>query len=72
MPEITDKELALFERLKTIFIHAAPERSGMYFICGEGGEKDLTGLPERIMVCPAYGVDANLTKIYKRIDKDGT
>jgi hypothetical protein len=28
-----------------------------YFICGEGGEKDDMGLPEKIMVCPAYGLD---------------
>jgi hypothetical protein len=28
-----------------------------YFICGEAGEKDDMGLPEKIMVCPAYGLD---------------
>jgi hypothetical protein len=28
-----------------------------YFICGEGGEKDKNGLPDLILVCPAYGAD---------------
>jgi hypothetical protein len=28
-----------------------------YFICGEGGEKDNNGLPDRVLVCPAYGAD---------------
>lgn len=35
-----------------------------YFICGEGGEKDINGLPERISVCPAYGADHS--EIYVR------
>jgi hypothetical protein len=38
-----------------------------YFICGEGGEKDKNGLPERILVCPAYGVD--WFEIYERTTK---
>ena len=28
-----------------------------YFICGEGGKKDKNGLPEQVLVCPAYGAD---------------
>lgn len=28
-----------------------------YFICGEIGKKDSNNLPDRIMVCPAYGLD---------------
>ena len=28
-----------------------------YFICGELGEKDVNNMPQKIMVCPAYGVD---------------
>jgi hypothetical protein len=36
----------------------APDKYGdIYFICGEGGEKDKNNLPERIHICPAYGVD---------------
>ena len=39
----------------------------IYFICGEGGEKDKNNLPERIHICPAYGVD--WFQIYERTDK---
>jgi hypothetical protein len=28
-----------------------------YFICGELGEKDVNNMPQKIMVCPAYGLD---------------
>lgn len=58
MPEITEKEYELFQKLKTIFKHAKAEQlEGVYFICGEGGGKDDMGLPEYISVCPAYGLD---------------
>ena len=57
MVEITEKEYELFQKLKKIMLHAYPEKSGAYFICGEGGEKDAMGLPELISVCPAYGLD---------------
>jgi hypothetical protein len=30
---------------------------GIYFICGEAGLKDVNNMPEKIMVCPSYGVD---------------
>lgn len=55
--EITKEEYELFEKLKKIWIHSVPEKSGQYFICGEGGEKDEMGLPDAIFVCPAYGLD---------------
>ena len=55
---ISQKEYELFQKLKTIFKHAKAEQlEGVYFICGEGGEKDSMGLPEFISVCPAYGLD---------------
>lgn len=57
MVEITEKEYELFQKLKKIWIHSSPEKSGAYFICGEGGEKDQMGLPEFISVCPTYGLD---------------
>lgn len=57
MVEITEKEYELFQKLKKIWIHSSPEKSGAYFICGEGGEKDDMGLPEFISVCPTYGLD---------------
>ena len=46
---------------------AFPEKSGHFFICGEAGEKDSMGLPEKIMVCPAYGLDG--FAVYKK-DRD--
>ena len=67
MPHITDKEYKQFEVLKKIFHHSSPDKfEGVYFVCGEGGERDELGLPEYLTVCPAYGVDARLTKMYKR------
>lgn len=49
-------KVALYDR---IFIHsfAADKVGNVYFICGETGTRDSNGLPERILVCPAYGVD---------------
>ena len=40
---------------------------GVYFICGEMGEKDQNGLPEQLLVVPAYGCDWHM--VYKRTDK---
>jgi hypothetical protein len=57
MVEITEKEYKQFEALKKVWLHLRAEHTGMFFICGEGGEKDDMGLPEYISVCPAYGLD---------------
>jgi len=54
---ITQKEYELFQKLKKVWVHSVPEKSGQYFICGEGGERDEMGLPEYISVCPQYGAD---------------
>lgn len=35
-----------------------------YFICGEAGEKDQNGMPAKIMVAPAYGVDFHYEYVY--------
>ena len=43
-------------KVKTAMIHAKPEKSGGYFITGEAGEKDVSGLPERIFICPTMGL----------------
>jgi hypothetical protein len=67
MVEISEKEYELFQKLKKIWIHSSPEKSGAYFICGEGGEKDDMGLPDRIFVCPSYGLDG--MAMYKK-EKD--
>jgi hypothetical protein len=64
--EVKIKHLeAEIERLKTkcdaqatILKRLNPERSpGILFITGEMGEKDKNGMPEVLLVCPAYGVD---------------
>ena len=57
MKEITDEEYELFQKLTKIWYHSSPQRTGAFFICGEAGEKDKMGLPEHILVCPAYGSD---------------
>lgn len=53
------------ERLKNviqtydkIFRHnLTPDKGFNYFICGELGPKDSSGLPNKILVSPAYGSD---------------
>lgn len=57
-----DKE-ALEAAIK-ILGHVFPENSGRYFICGEGGQKDEMGLPDRIHICPEYG--SEIVVIYEK------
>jgi hypothetical protein len=64
--EITSLELEN-EKLKNILRKVFPEKSGHLFICGESGEKDSMGLPDRLFVCPAYGLDG--FAVYKK-DRD--
>jgi len=65
MREITDKEYEMFQRLLKIWKHSSPEKTGAYFICGEGGNhKDVYGLPDIILVCPHMG--ENVTAIYTK------
>jgi hypothetical protein len=55
-------------KLSAILQKLKPENfPGVYFICGESGEKDTNGLPEQIMVVPSYGCDWHM--VYKRSDK---
>lgn len=67
--EAYEGELKKLRRLETIIKHEVlAEKLGyIYFICGEGGEKDKNNLPERIHICPAYGVD--WFQIYEKTDK---
>ena len=61
LKEKCDKQAMILRRL-------TPENfPDTYFICGEAGTKDMNGLPEKILVVPAYGVDWNMT--YQRTDK---
>ena len=57
MKQITEKEYELFQKLKKVWEHSQAELTGAYFICGEGGDKDILGLPAIILVCPTMGAD---------------
>jgi hypothetical protein len=64
--ELTAK-LKVLEKVEMYLKTMYPEKSGSYFICGEGGVKDDNGLPERLHICPAYGADWMM--LYTRTDK---
>ncbi len=56
--EAYEGELEKLRRVHTMVRHLSAEKlEGVFFICGEAGEKDAMGLPEKILVCPAYGLD---------------
>ena len=68
---ILAEEIARLEKLVeiagVIFRHnLTPDKGYNYFICGEGGTKDDNNLPEKLYVCPAYGVD--WFQVYERTD----
>jgi hypothetical protein len=66
--EAYEGELRELRAMKNIVRHQLAEKLGnVYFICGESGEKDRNGLPQRILVCPAYGVD--WFEVYERTNK---
>lgn len=67
--EAYEGELKKLRKLNEIIKHEvlAEKLGGIYFISGEGGEKDKNNLPERIHICPAYGAD--WFQIYERTDK---
>lgn len=56
------------EKLAMVVRRLNPENyPGIYFISGEYGPKDANGLPEKICVVPAYGLDWHM--IYVRTEK---
>ena len=56
--EAYEGELEKLRRVHTMVRHLSAEKlEGVFFICGEAGAKDDMGLPEKIMICPAYGLD---------------
>lgn len=67
--EAYEGELAELRKLKSLIKHEvlAEKLGDIFFICGEGGDKDKNGLPDRIHVCPVYGVD--WFQVYQRTDK---
>lgn len=55
-------------RMGRIYKHLNPENHpGVYFIHGSLGSYDDNGMPERLLVVPAYGVD--FSYIYERTGK---
>ena len=56
--EAYEGELTQLRRVFKMARHLSADKlEGVYFICGDSGEKDTMGLPEKILVCPAYGLD---------------
>ena len=72
--QIVEKD-AEIERLKEkcnnqamILRRMAPNRfPDTYFIHSGVGEKDQNGMPEKLLVCPAYGLD--FSYVYERTEK---
>jgi len=55
-------------RMARIYKHLNSEKyPGVYFIHGSLGSYDENGMPEKLLVVPAYGVD--FSYIYQRTDK---
>ncbi len=67
--EAYEGELKLLRKVYSLVRHTvlAENIGNIYFICGQGGEKDNNNLPKQIHICPAYGVD--WFQIYERTDK---
>lgn len=67
--EAYEGELDKLRRLESIIRHnvLAEKLGDIFFICGETGSKDDNGLPENILVCPAYGCD--WFQVYTRTEK---
>ena len=57
--EAYEGELAMLRKCYSLIKHTglAEKMGNIYFICGEGGQKDENNLPDKIHICPAYGVD---------------
>jgi hypothetical protein len=65
--EFMVKKLKLLEKAEMFLKTSEPEASGFYFIAGAMGEVDRNSLPEKLLICPAYGCD--WTQIYERTDR---
>ena len=67
--EAYEGELKELRKIKSLIKHELlhEQMGDIYFICGESGEKDRNNLPDRIHVCPAYGVD--WFQVYEKSEK---
>lgn len=55
----------IYGRVRMAMLTSKPEESGTLFVCGIGGKQDDMGLPERLHVCPTYGLQG--VAIYEKI-----
>lgn len=62
-----ERALDIYSAERERFKHTKPEMTGAFFISGEAGTKDRNMLPERILICPAYGCD--WSQIYVRTEQ---
>ena len=46
----------IFAKVRIAMLTEKPEKTGALFITGIGGEKDAMGLPERLHICPSFGL----------------
>jgi hypothetical protein len=58
--EKCDRQAMILRRLN------AEKHPDTYFISGESGDKDQNGMPKRIWVVPAYGLDWHM--VYERTE----
>lgn len=67
--EAYEGELKKLRQVYELLNHTAlAEKFGdRYFICGHGGQVDKNGLPDKVFLCPAYGVD--WFQIYEKTEK---
>lgn len=67
--EAYEGELKELRKIKSLIKHELlhEQMGNIYFICGEGGDKDRNGLPDKIHICPAYGCD--WFQVYEKSDK---
>ena len=67
--EAYEGELRKLREMQRLINHTllAEKFGDIYFICGESGEKDSNNLPERLHICPAYGVD--WFEIYRKTER---
>ena len=65
--EHVEKKLKLLEKVDMYLKTHTPEKSGYYFIAGKLGPVDSNDLPEKLLICPAYGCD--WMQIYERTER---
>lgn len=67
--EAYEGELKKLRQVYEVIRHLdlAEKLGNIYFICGQGGARDDNGLPEKLFVCPAYGVD--WFQVYERTNE---